>query len=101
MQDITKSSAAAYRVAKFNFTHDDEVAQLQVSLTSNENPTPFQQGAGWVGTWTLPVCDMGQNNWNTQYGNESTRFGLMPCCCGEFYSFRLIKKLLSERSADL
>jgi hypothetical protein len=83
MQDISKASGAAYRVAGFNFTHEDENAQLQNSLASSGSISPFEQGAGWIGTWTLPVCDMGQNNWNTQYGDQSSRFGLMPCCCGE------------------
>jgi hypothetical protein len=63
MQDITKASAAAYRVAKFNFTHDDEVGQLEEYFASNGSISPFDQGVGWVGTWTLPVCDMGTNNW--------------------------------------
>lgn len=80
--DITKASAAAYRVAKFNFTHADETAQLEEAFASNGTVSPFEQGAGWVGTWTLPVCDMGANNWNTQYGAKPTRFGYLPCCCG-------------------
>jgi hypothetical protein len=83
VQDITKASAAAYRVAKFNFTHADEMDQLEEAFSSNGTVSPFEQGAGWVGTWTLPVCDMGTNNWNTQYGAKPTRFGRMPCCCGK------------------
>ena len=82
IQDITKASARAYRVAKFNFTHADEMAQLEAALASNGTTIPFEQGPGWVGTWTLPVCDMGTNNFNTQYGAKPTRFGMMPCCCG-------------------
>jgi hypothetical protein len=56
--------------------------QLEEAFSSNGTVSPFKQGAGWVGTWTLPVCDMGANNWNTAYGAKPTRFGLMPCCCG-------------------
>jgi hypothetical protein len=37
----------------------------------------------WLGTFTLPVCDIGTHNWTTAYGDTSPgRFGLLPCCCG-------------------
>jgi hypothetical protein len=61
--------------------------QLEQAFSSNGSVSPFEQGAGWVGTWTLPVCDMGTNNWNTLYGIKPTRFGLMPCCCGINFPF--------------
>jgi hypothetical protein len=83
-QDISKSSARAFRVSGFNFTQDDSWQQLSDALASNSTSSPFLDGPGWTGTFTLPVCDIGTNNWTTAYGDTSPgRFGKLPCCCGK------------------
>jgi hypothetical protein len=73
--------------------------QIQLSVSSNGTLTPYADGAGWIGqnvsstlfeailtihagTWTLPVCDIGTHQWNTQFGNKTSRYGMLPCCCG-------------------
>lgn len=35
-----------------------------------------------AGTWTIPICDTGQYNWNTQFGNTGHPWPPLPCCCG-------------------
>jgi hypothetical protein len=81
--DITKASARAFRVGGFNYSQDIAHSRIVKSISSNGLLTPFTDGAGWEGTWTLPVCDMGTHNWNTQYGNDTSRYGMLPCCCGK------------------
>jgi hypothetical protein len=85
-QDITKASARAFRIGGFNYTQSTAQNRIVDSLSSNGALTPFADGAGWEGTWTLPVCDTGTNNWNTQYGAQPSRYGMLPCCCGKFSS---------------
>ncbi|OCK73645.1 hypothetical protein K432DRAFT_430486 [Lepidopterella palustris CBS 459.81] len=80
--DITKASARAFRAAKFNYNQSFAQERIMTSISSNGALNPFADGAGWEGTWTLPVCDTGIHNWNSQYGNKTTRYGMLPCCCG-------------------
>ncbi|KAB5513128.1 hypothetical protein GE09DRAFT_1295358 [Coniochaeta sp. 2T2.1] len=81
--DITKSSAKAYRLAGFNFTEDDAWSALSNAMSSPNSTSPFLEGPGWTGTFTLPVCDIGIQNWTTAFGDTSAgRFGMLPCCCG-------------------
>jgi hypothetical protein len=82
LQDISKSSARAWLAGGFNYNNSMALQEIQGSLVSNGTQTPFQDGAGWTGTFTLPVCDMGYFDWNTQYGDKTSRYGLLPCCCG-------------------
>jgi hypothetical protein len=86
-QDITKASARAFRVGGFSYTQDMAQERLVSSMSSNGTLTPFKDGAGWEGTWTLAVCDMGTHNWNTQFGNKTSRYGVLPCCCGKIVRF--------------
>lgn len=44
---------------------DDSWKQLSDALVSNSTSSPFLDGPGWTGTFTLPVCDIGTNNWTT------------------------------------
>jgi hypothetical protein len=81
--DITKASAGAARIGRFNFTEDMAHQALRDAIASNGSLSPWDDGAGWRGTWTIPVCDMGSHNWNTQFDNKSSRYGVLPCCCGE------------------
>lgn len=76
--DITKASARAWRQGGFNYTQSIAQNRLLEAASSGGALTPFQDGAGWEGTWTLPVCDMGTNDWNGQFGDS----GVFPCCCG-------------------
>ncbi|KAF2676209.1 hypothetical protein K458DRAFT_397227 [Lentithecium fluviatile CBS 122367] len=80
--DITKASAGAFRIGRFNYTEEMAVLQLNDAIASNGTLSPWEDGAGWRGTWTIPVCDMGSNNWNTQFDNKTSRYGMLPCCCG-------------------
>lgn len=80
--DITKASARAWKIGGFNYTQDMAFKQIQLSVSSNGTLTPYADGAGWIGTWTLPVCDIGTHQWNTQFGNKTSRYGMLPCCCG-------------------
>ncbi|OAF99026.1 uncharacterized protein CC84DRAFT_414624 [Paraphaeosphaeria sporulosa] len=82
--DISKSSAASFRTARFNFTEPMAHDALASAVASNGTSSPWADGAGWVGTWTLPVCVLPPDyNWNTQYADTSSRYGMLPCCCGE------------------
>ncbi|KAI9783858.1 MAG: hypothetical protein M1816_001159 [Peltula sp. TS41687] len=81
-KDITKASAGAWKVGKFNYTKEMAFEQLQSWASSNGTMSPYQDGAGWPGTWTLPVCDIDHHRWNTQFGDKPSRFGMLPCCCG-------------------
>jgi hypothetical protein len=81
--DVTKASAGAAQIGGFNFTEDMGHQALSDAIASNGTLSPWEDGAGWRGTWTIPVCDMGTNNWNTQFDNKSSRYGMLPCCCGE------------------
>jgi hypothetical protein len=80
--DITKASAAAFRIGRYNYTEDMATQELRNAIASNGALSPWEDGAGWRGTWTIPVCDLGANNWNTQFDNTSSRYGVLPCCCG-------------------
>ncbi|KAI9775007.1 MAG: hypothetical protein M1839_001607 [Geoglossum umbratile] len=80
--DITKASARAWRIGGFNFTRQMGEDLLQQAVSSNKS-NPWVEGAAWPGSWTLPVCDMGTHNWNTQFGEKRGKYGLLPCCCGE------------------
>jgi hypothetical protein len=52
-------------------------------MSSPNSSSPFLDGPGWTGTFTLPVFDRGSNNGTTTYGDTSAgRFGMLPCCCG-------------------
>jgi hypothetical protein len=82
--DISKSSAASFRTARFNFTEAMAHRALADAVASNGTLSPWADGAGWVGTWTLPVCAFPPgHNWNTQYLNTTSRYGMLPCCCGD------------------
>ncbi|OCK74569.1 hypothetical protein K432DRAFT_447221 [Lepidopterella palustris CBS 459.81] len=80
--DITKASARAFKIGGFNFTRDMAFQQIEESVSSNGTLTPYLDGASWTGTWTIPVCDIGTHQWNTQYGKNGSRYGMLPCCCG-------------------
>ncbi|KAK0639122.1 hypothetical protein B0T16DRAFT_422464 [Cercophora newfieldiana] len=82
-QDITKSSARAFRAGGFNYTQEIQTKELEDAMASNHSLDPFAEGAGWSGTWTIPVCDTGKFDWNIQYDDSSLRYGRLPCCCGE------------------
>lgn len=69
--DIFKSSARAYRAAGFNLTDTDARNSVADTMASPKSPSPFLEGPGWTGTFTLPVCDIGEHNWSTAYGDTS------------------------------
>ncbi|KAL1603764.1 hypothetical protein SLS60_005354 [Paraconiothyrium brasiliense] len=72
--DISKSSAASFQTARFNFTETMGHDALADAIASNGTLSPWSDGAGWVGTWTLPVCRFPAGyNWNSQYLNTSSR----------------------------
>ena len=84
--DITKSSALAWQM-NISDLNQSEAFKIVTSALSNPNASdPFLQGPGWVGTWTIPVCDTGTQNWNTQYGDKKQGMGFLPCCCGKIFS---------------
>ncbi|KAK0720232.1 hypothetical protein B0H67DRAFT_180062 [Lasiosphaeris hirsuta] len=83
-QDISKSSARSFRAGQFNYTQEMQTKELENAIASNDSVNPFAEGAGWSGTWTIPVCDTGKHNWNVQYDDSSSRYGRLPCCCGKF-----------------
>lgn len=57
--DISKASAGSAKVGRFNFTEEMGREALKEAMASNGTLSPWEDGAGWRGTWTLPVCDMG------------------------------------------
>jgi len=81
-QDITKSSARAFRAGGFNYTQEIQMKELEAAMASNHSLDPFAEVAGWSGTWTIPVCDTGKYDWNVQYDDSTLRYGRLPCCCG-------------------
>ncbi|KAF1973770.1 hypothetical protein BU23DRAFT_123737 [Bimuria novae-zelandiae CBS 107.79] len=85
-EDITKSSAASFAAGRYNFTQDMGMQALRSAIAANGTASlsPWDEGAAWIGTWTLPVCVLPASpDMNTQYGNTSSRYGVLPCCCGE------------------
>ena len=81
--DALKSSARTWRYQGFNYTQRDAMNRIQGSVLSNGTLTPFQDGIGWEGVWTIPVCDIGGHiQWNTQFGDKKEGYGRLPCCCG-------------------
>ncbi|KAK4168142.1 hypothetical protein QBC43DRAFT_296821 [Cladorrhinum sp. PSN259] len=80
--DITKSSARAFRAGGFNYTQEIQLKELEAAMASNHTLDPFAEGAGWSGTWTIPVCDTGKYDWNSQYDDSTFKYGRLPCCCG-------------------
>lgn len=76
---IAESSARAWEYAGNNYTTTLASQRIQSSLSSNGALTPFQDGPGWEGMFTLPACDVGpQSEWLVPFGGK-----LLPCCCGE------------------
>lgn len=57
--DISKASAASAKMGGFNFTEEMGKDALRDAMASNGTLSPWEDGAGWRGTWTIPVCDMG------------------------------------------
>lgn len=57
--DISKASAASAKVGGFNYTEEMGRGALSEAIASNGSLSPWEDGAGWRGTWTMPVCDMG------------------------------------------
>jgi len=74
--DIVASSLGAYAAAKFNFTPEVASQVLESSVSWNADQQPWRQGVAWLGTWTIPVCDMPTTNIQTSNGLT------LPCCCG-------------------
>jgi len=48
-QDITESSAGAFRIASFNFTNSDALSLLQNALTNTSAPNPYTLRSAWPG----------------------------------------------------
>lgn len=83
---ITEAAARAYLYAGFNYTQQDVNDRITASLSSNGALTPFEDGPAWEGTWSLPVCDTGDMDWNSQYGQRKNgQYGMLPCCCGALH----------------
>jgi hypothetical protein len=96
--DVSKASALSWKRGGFNYTAQAAFEDLRDALDPDrygDNATEGMvaldsyrgNGGAQVGSWTLPVCDMGTHNWNTQYGDKKGGMGLLPCCCGEFLLF--------------
>lgn len=76
---IAESSARAWEYAGNNYTTTLASQRIQSSLSSNGALTPFQDGPGWEGMFTLPACDVGSHaEWLVPFGGT-----LLPCCCGK------------------
>lgn len=74
---VAEASARAWEVAGFNYTDAVALRRVQDSFSDPEL-TPFRDGVSWEGTFTLPVCDVGDHSdWLVPYGGR-----LLPCCCG-------------------
>lgn len=83
--DIAKASGGAWRQGGFNYTQELASKRIMASITSNGSLRPFRDGAGWEGTWNLPVCDLGNHSdWNSPYGKSGkpNKYDYLPCCCG-------------------
>jgi hypothetical protein len=75
---VAESSARAWEFAGNNYTQETALKRLQDSLLSKGALTPFQDGAGWEGVFTLPVCDIrSRPKWVVEYDQK-----ILPCCCG-------------------
>ncbi|KAF1810259.1 hypothetical protein P152DRAFT_106160 [Eremomyces bilateralis CBS 781.70] len=87
-EDIVKASVGAWRFAPTNYTYDQGIRQVIEMAISNQAVSPFKEGAGFSGTFTIPVCDTGKRNFNSQWTSPSKRVvstGKLPCCCGPNY----------------
>ncbi|KAK3213657.1 hypothetical protein GRF29_28g563392 [Pseudopithomyces chartarum] len=79
--DISKASAASAKVGGFNYTEEMGRGALSEAIASNGSLSPWEDGAGWRGTWTMPVLavwDVAVLLWGELQGYE----GL--CGGGEF-----------------
>jgi len=90
--EITKSAALGWQRGRYDFNRTQAFQLFIDTLRQGNGSDAWLDGAGWPGAWTIPVCDMGKNNWNTQYGVSKSNLpgfgmGYLPCCCGEdFFS---------------
>lgn len=75
---IAKSSGQAWEVAGYDYSNKISQQELFESFGANSNDTPFQDRAGWQGTFTIPVCDVGDHAESMVDYGEPT----LPCCCG-------------------
>ena len=76
---IAEASARAWEVAGNNYTEKVALKRMYTALRSNGSLTPFQDGAGWEGVFSLPVCDIGTRpKWLDDYSGK-----ILPCCCGK------------------
>jgi hypothetical protein len=95
--DISKSSARAWQMERFNFNQSDSFKLLTNYMTNPKNTDPFLEGPGWAGIFSLAVCDMGSEyNWNTQYGDSKNGKGFLPCCCGKLCIFLVCESTKQE-----
>ena len=84
LQNVIDSSLKAHAAAGYNYDFSTASSRAVKALENGENPR--DQGAGWEGVFTLPVCDVsGAIGKNYQYGTsilmEYGR-GNRPVWCG-------------------
>ena len=48
-QDVTKSSAKAFRVGRFNYTVEMQNQEVQMALASSNSVNPFSEPSAWPG----------------------------------------------------
>jgi len=86
---VTESSAQSYHTSGNGYNYDQKIgAQLILAAASKTGVAQFNDKAGRLpGTWTIPVCDMGNyTRWNQDYVTSPARgvehSGPLPCLCG-------------------
>ncbi|KAF2022364.1 hypothetical protein BU24DRAFT_458221 [Aaosphaeria arxii CBS 175.79] len=76
IKDIFEASIAAWSVAGSNYDGQNSVDRA-VDAVAKQWAQPWDVGASWEGTFTIPVCNTGNVSYNVPYGQR-----IMPCNCG-------------------
>jgi hypothetical protein len=81
--DVIKASVDAYDVAGYEYTNPTAQARVEDALTKGW-ANPGAQGPSWEGTFTIPVCDVGdsfeRSDTDTYKGGYDWRQGI---CSGD------------------
>ena len=82
-QDVIRSSVAANKVAKLDYTESVAMDRIKNALKTGEG-NPFEPS--WEGTFTIPVCDVGIIIYHDYPKDDKSKilrpYGKQPRWCG-------------------